>query len=210
MAGKRRRISPGAVFGMLFLGGLLVLGAAIVKMGVGMPGFPPVLPAAALQESATPTSVAYLVPVITPEDPSPEVVVRDAAEPAAGTTGPGAEGASAPRPRQLLTHFVQPGDTVFGVAALYGLTPESVLWSNYLTLRDNPDLLTLGLALVIPPGDGLVYTVERQSSPEVLQRLKDTLKTFGPELKKQPRVLTLGLHPHQIGVPHRMPTWSSV
>ena len=53
--------------------------------------------------------------------------------------------------------------------------------------------------------DSLVYTVERQSSPEVLQRLKDTLKTFGPELKKQPRVLTLGLHPHQIGVPHRMP-----
>ena len=53
--------------------------------------------------------------------------------------------------------------------------------------------------------DSLVYTVERQSSPEVLQRLKDTLKTFGPELKTQPRVLTLGLHPHQIGVPHRMP-----
>ena len=53
--------------------------------------------------------------------------------------------------------------------------------------------------------DSLVYTVERQSSPELLQRLKDTLKTFDPELKKQPRVLTLGLHPHQIGVPHRMP-----
>jgi peptidoglycan/xylan/chitin deacetylase (PgdA/CDA1 family) len=53
--------------------------------------------------------------------------------------------------------------------------------------------------------DSLVYAVERQSSPEVLQRLKDTLKTFVPELRTQPRVLTLGLHPHQIGVPHRMP-----
>lgn len=53
--------------------------------------------------------------------------------------------------------------------------------------------------------DSLVYTVERQSSPEIFQRLKDTLTTFGPELKNQPRVLTLGLHPHQIGVPHRMP-----
>ena len=52
--------------------------------------------------------------------------------------------------------------------------------------------------------DSLVYTVERQSSPELLQRVKDTLKTFSPELKKQPRVLTLGLHPHQIGVPHRI------
>ena len=53
--------------------------------------------------------------------------------------------------------------------------------------------------------DSLVYTVERQSSPELLQRLEDTLKTFEPELERQPRVLTLGLHPHQIGVPHRMP-----
>lgn len=53
--------------------------------------------------------------------------------------------------------------------------------------------------------DSLVYAVERQSSPEVLQRLKDTLKTFVPELRTQPRVITLGLHPHQIGVPHRMP-----
>jgi peptidoglycan/xylan/chitin deacetylase (PgdA/CDA1 family) len=53
--------------------------------------------------------------------------------------------------------------------------------------------------------DSLVYAVERQSSPEVLQRLNDTLKTFSAELKTQPRVLTLALHPHQIGVPHRMP-----
>lgn len=53
--------------------------------------------------------------------------------------------------------------------------------------------------------DSLVYTVERQSSPELLQRLTDTLATFEPELERQPRVLTLGLHPHQIGVPHRMP-----
>jgi hypothetical protein len=53
--------------------------------------------------------------------------------------------------------------------------------------------------------DSLVYAVERQSSPEVLQRLKDTLKTFAPELRTQARVITLGLHPHQIGVPHRMP-----
>ena len=36
--------------------------------------------------------------------------------------------------------------------------------------------------------DSLVYTVERQSSPEILQRLEDTLETFGPELKRQPRL----------------------
>jgi peptidoglycan/xylan/chitin deacetylase (PgdA/CDA1 family) len=52
--------------------------------------------------------------------------------------------------------------------------------------------------------DSLVYTVERQGSPDLLQRVKDTLETFEPELAKQPRVLTLGLHPHSIGVPHRI------
>ena len=52
--------------------------------------------------------------------------------------------------------------------------------------------------------DSLVYAVERHSSPEYLRRVMDTLETFGPELKTQPRVLTLSLHPHLIGVPHRI------
>ena len=170
MGGRRSRVSPGLIFGVLFLGGLLALGAAIVNMGVGMPEFPALFPAQALQAAPTATTAGFMVPVITPEDPPPDVVVRDSAEPAADATGPGAAAERAPRPRQLLTHFVQPGDTLFGVAALYGLTPESVLWSNYLTLRDNPDLLTLGLALVIPPGDGLVYTVEPGDGVDAVAR----------------------------------------
>lgn len=52
--------------------------------------------------------------------------------------------------------------------------------------------------------DSLVYAIERHSSNEYFQRVKDTLKTFGPELKTQVRVLTLSLHPHLIGVPHRI------
>jgi hypothetical protein len=52
--------------------------------------------------------------------------------------------------------------------------------------------------------DSLAYTVERQSSPELFTRIQDTVATFEPELPSQPRVLTLGLHPHQIGVPHRV------
>lgn len=65
-----------------------------------------------------------------------------------------------------------------------------------------------GPLIAVPYGfelnDSLVYTVERQSSAELLQRVKDTLETFGPELDHQPRVLTLAVHPHQIGVPHRI------
>lgn len=53
--------------------------------------------------------------------------------------------------------------------------------------------------------DSLVYAVERQASPDLLARVQDTLATFEPELATQPRILTLGLHPHQVGVPHRLP-----
>ena len=53
--------------------------------------------------------------------------------------------------------------------------------------------------------DSLVYTVERQASPDLLARVHDTLATYEPELATQPRILTLGLHPHQVGVPHRLP-----
>lgn len=65
-----------------------------------------------------------------------------------------------------------------------------------------------GPLIALPYGfelnDSLVYTIERQASGELLQRVKDTLETFGPELGHQPRVLTLAVHPHQIGVPHRI------
>jgi peptidoglycan/xylan/chitin deacetylase (PgdA/CDA1 family) len=53
--------------------------------------------------------------------------------------------------------------------------------------------------------DSLVFTVERQVSADLLERVRDTLTTLEPELATQPRIMTLGLHPHQIGVPHRLP-----
>ena len=37
----------------------------------------------------------------------------------------------------------------------------------------------------------------------MLQRVENTVELFVREAQKRPRVLTLGLHPHLIGVPHR-------
>jgi peptidoglycan/xylan/chitin deacetylase (PgdA/CDA1 family) len=51
--------------------------------------------------------------------------------------------------------------------------------------------------------DSPIYAVERHASPEIHRRLIDTLHCFEDELRTQPRVLTLGLHPHLIAVPHR-------
>jgi len=47
-----------------------------------------------------------------------------------------------------------------------------------------------------------VYAVQHGTTDEMFRRLQATLAVFEREAKTQPRVLTLALHPHIIGVPH--------
>jgi peptidoglycan/xylan/chitin deacetylase (PgdA/CDA1 family) len=47
-----------------------------------------------------------------------------------------------------------------------------------------------------------IYAVQNSSTDEMFRRLEATLAIFGRETKVQPKVLTLALHPHLIGVPH--------
>ena len=49
------------------------------------------------------------------------------------------------RPRYaVVTHVVEPGDSVFGIAKAFGITPDSLLWANYDVLNDSPDSLRPG------------------------------------------------------------------
>lgn len=68
--------------------------------------------------------------------------------------------------RGVITYTVQAGDTLFGIAAQFGLRPESVLWANYDTLEDNPHLLKTDMELAIPPVNGIVYTVAEGDTVE--------------------------------------------
>ncbi len=62
------------------------------------------------------------------------------------------------RPRQdVIDYSVQKGDSVFEIAKKFNLRPESVLWSNYAQLNDNPDQISVGMQLLIPPVDGVLY-----------------------------------------------------
>lgn len=47
-----------------------------------------------------------------------------------------------------------------------------------------------------------VYAIQNGSTDEYLKRVQATLAMFEHELSRQPRVMTLALHPHIIGVPH--------
>jgi peptidoglycan/xylan/chitin deacetylase (PgdA/CDA1 family) len=52
--------------------------------------------------------------------------------------------------------------------------------------------------------DSVVYAVEHQPSAALHERVRDTLRTLRDELQDGPRTLTLALHPHLTGVPHRI------
>ena len=62
------------------------------------------------------------------------------------------------RPSQEVRDYtVDTGDSVFEIAHKFNIKPETVLWANYDQLNDNPDLISLGMSLKIPPVDGVYY-----------------------------------------------------
>jgi murein DD-endopeptidase MepM/ murein hydrolase activator NlpD len=64
------------------------------------------------------------------------------------------------QPRLEIEHYiVQSGDTLFGIAQKFGLTPETVIWSNRVTLNDDPHSLRPGMEFLIPPVNGVLYQV---------------------------------------------------
>jgi murein DD-endopeptidase MepM/ murein hydrolase activator NlpD len=66
------------------------------------------------------------------------------------------------RPRQEVTKYtVVEGDTVFGIAEKFGLKPQTVLWSNYYVLLDDPHGLQPGQELNILPVDGTYHQWEQ-------------------------------------------------
>src|SRR5439155_26917810 len=62
-------------------------------------------------------------------------------------------------PRQRTTairHGVAAGDVLWQIAEQYSLRSETILWANDV---EDPDLLLVGQDLLIPPADGVVYTL---------------------------------------------------
>jgi len=62
------------------------------------------------------------------------------------------------RPRmEVVKYTVQKGDSIFVIADKYGLKPTTILFGNYYTLKDSPDLLKPDQVLNILPVDGTYY-----------------------------------------------------
>lgn len=64
----------------------------------------------------------------------------------------------------IKTHTVAAGETISSIATVYGVTSESILWSNGLT----GNTVAAGTKLTIPPVNGIVYTVKAGDNPDTL------------------------------------------
>ncbi len=77
---------------------------------------------------------------------------------------------AAPRrpPRaEVVGYTVQQGDNIVRIAHEFGLEVSTVLWANPV-LEDDPDYLSIGQDLRIPPVDGTLYTVVHGDSVEAI------------------------------------------
>jgi allantoinase len=63
----------------------------------------------------------------------------------------------------------------------------------------------IAMPYALETNDAVMYAIEKQGADEIVRRVTDTLETFAPELSRNPRILTLALHPYAIAVPHRLP-----
>ena len=86
------------------------------------------------------------------------------------------------RPRETVEFYtVGTGDSVFGIANQFKLKPETILWANYSILQDNPDMLSKGQSLRIPPTDGVYYQWQDG----------DTIDSVANEFKVDPSAILL-------------------
>jgi murein DD-endopeptidase MepM/ murein hydrolase activator NlpD len=71
---------------------------------------------------------------------------------------------------EVMTYTVQAGDTLFGIAERFNLKPETILWGNYFTLKDDPHLLRPDQVLNILPVDGTYHFVTEGNTVEQIAK----------------------------------------
>ncbi|MBM3505576.1 MAG: hypothetical protein FJX65_17130 [Alphaproteobacteria bacterium] len=72
---------------------------------------------------------------------------------------------------------------------------------HWMTTKHGP---LVAVPYTIELNDSVLWAVQQHASDEMYKRFRDTVDVLGEEAKTNPKVLTIALHPHLIGVPHRI------
>ena len=84
-----------------------------------------------------------------------------------------------------------------GIEFLHDWTLDDL--PNWMRTRHGP---MVALPYTFELNDVPIYAIQNSSSDEILKRLQATLAVYEREAETQSRIITFGLHPHIIGVPH--------
>ncbi len=77
--------------------------------------------------------------------------------------------------RDIINYTAQAGDTIERIAAKFGVSVNSIRWSNDLSRN----YITAGAVLQIPPGDGIVYKVKNGDSIDtIVERYQANKEAF--------------------------------
>jgi murein DD-endopeptidase MepM/ murein hydrolase activator NlpD len=80
-------------------------------------------------------------------------------------------------------YTVQRGDSVFSIATTYQIKPETILWSNFDVLEDDPELLRPGQVLNILPVNGLYY---KWQEGDTIEKVAEEFDTTAEEILSWP------------------------
>jgi len=64
------------------------------------------------------------------------------------------------------------------------------------------DLIAMPYNLEV--NDSIIYAIEKHASPEMYHRVVESVEAFEKEMNDTTRIMPIGLHPHLMGVPHRI------
>jgi LysM repeat protein len=135
------------------LGAVGVVAGAIFAISTGQPGRGPGV--AEPDRQAGTNSLAEPPAPVTELEPAGQAAPSPTAElsPFSGIAEPAPQ---PPRRSRPVHHIVVADEVLWQIAEHYVLRAETLLWANDI---DDPDLLLIGQDLVIPPEDGVLYTV---------------------------------------------------
>jgi murein DD-endopeptidase MepM/ murein hydrolase activator NlpD len=117
--------------------------------------------------ACNPASAPIMIPTLEPSDVSMPVLAMpaQAVDSLQRELNPNTVIAYKPR-REVVEYEVQMRDSIFSIANMFKLKPETILWANYELLDDNPDMIELGIVLKIPPTDGVYHEWQESDTIE--------------------------------------------